>query len=77
MKGFLFALYFIAFVGSLVCFFWALNYRTDNGEKGPPPATTPSQARANYGPKGGKIAFIGYVCFLASGILGVIFYLID
>lgn len=77
MKGLLFVLYFISFLGSIICFFWALQFRTDKGEKGPSMPLSPDASRRDYGPKGGKIAFIGTICFLVSGCLGALFYLLD
>ncbi len=67
MKELLIALQAIGFLGAVVCFFWALKYRQDQGKGAPFMGINREKLTSFYGPKGAKIALIGSICFFASG----------
>ncbi|MGB5106637.1 MAG: hypothetical protein WBP42_07965 [Candidatus Zixiibacteriota bacterium] len=75
MNDILFLLQGIFFLVAFVCFFWALKYRRDEGNSSPRMGIAPKKLIEFYGPKGAKIALIGTISFLISGVSGAIHYL--
>ncbi len=67
MKDLLIVLQAVGMISAIICFFWALKYRQDQGKGAPFMGINRGKLTAFYGPKGAKIALIGSISFFVSG----------
>ena len=72
MKDILFIIQFLSLLAAIACFFWALNFRQDQGDLGPRMGFSPKKLIEFYGPKGAKIALFGSISFVVSATCGAI-----